>query len=210
MSPRVRVVFGAVLVCLVAWLAALVFAPQVVPSFLVPSHFKILGAGGGDDQPPIIVSDGSVMLLTTGTWTADAKNTRYVNDSGNLNDNSAKSIAFIVSGATDAGGSACPYGVHKTRDIELDTSASTAYQLAVIDIASDAYFGKLGVSYGPSAPGTLSNSNNQVDLGQIPISMVQASLIDDPIDKLVCHAPPVTATDQHPSFHVLVFPHHHS
>jgi hypothetical protein len=201
MSP-LRVVFGVVVLCFVAWLAALVFVPRLLPAFLLPSGFK--AGGGGDDQPPIIISDGSVMLLTTGSWKNDGSQTHFVSDSGNSNDNDAAEMTVVVYGATNAGTRSCPYAPFKTKKDGVEVDAGTSQYYLAVGSSSDAGdAGKLSINH-DSTDATNSSNPNEVEVGKnanLTISRVQANK-----GAISCTAPDLT-TNPNARFFVLVFPH---
>ena len=116
MSTGLRVLLGLVVACLVAWLAALVFRPEWVPTFLIPpgAHIK----DGGGDQPPIIISDGSVRLHTDGYWSPLVGNA-YQSHSKNPRANSADWLEVQVLSGAD-GSPTCSGDLFRTRDLELD------------------------------------------------------------------------------------------
>jgi hypothetical protein len=196
MSP-LRVVFGVVVLCFVAWLAALVFVPRLLPAFLLPPGFK--AGGGGDDQPPIIISDGSVMLLTRGQWRDDmnANAPHFVSENypPNSNDAAAAFMTVLVDGGVDSSGdSKCPSDAFVTTKLTL-YSGNTTHDLELDLVTGDADYGKLRINHGNEVPKT----KHRIDLGGSLASVTRLTANNDAVD---CSFPTLGSRE-----FILVLPH---
>jgi hypothetical protein len=193
MPTWLRVVGALVIV----WLGALVFAPQVVPSFLVPPGVKIRAGGGGDDQPPIIISDGSVMLLTRGQWADDGNATtpHFVSEN-NSTDVAAASMTVLVDGGVGSNGvpANCPSDTFDTADLTL-YSGSVTHDLEVDLVNGDAYNGKLRINHGDEKPKT----KHRIDLGGSLASVTRLTANNGAVD---CSFPTLGSRE-----FILVVPH---
>jgi len=155
------------------------------------------GSGGGDDQPPIIISDGSVMLLTRGQWRDDKNSpTPHFVSENDPTDAHAAFMTVLVDGGVGSNGDAakCPADTFVTTDLTL-YSGSATHDLEVDLGSGDADYGKLRINHAAETP----KSKHRIDLGGSLASVTRLTANKGAID---CSFPTFGSRE-----YILVIPH---
>jgi hypothetical protein len=123
-------------------------------------YFRPLGSTPGD-QPPIIIADGSVQLISVGTWTPEgnpASPTHYISDDGGK-ERAATMIRGVITGSIDT--NCTPF--FDSKQLTL-TGGNNAGQTDSYDIDTLGSSGKVRVSPGKASTGTISPDGHVLDL----------------------------------------------